>query len=328
MARRRSSLIPLAVLALAGVAIGAIWASVAPRGRERTSELEAELAALRDSQGSKPPAKAAAGGPSLCQPLTVTKRGIVQSDDLIEISGLVASRRSPRLLWAIEDSGAEPVLTALRDTGQTVGSWTVPGAENVDWEDLAAGPSPSGPVLYATDIGDNAERRDAVVVYRVPEPSAPAGGGQTAPAARLELTYPDGSHDAEALIVDPRRGTLLVFTKGVTGGVYSLPAPLPFGGSARLRRVTDAPLSFATAADVSADGTTVALRGYFGFAVWKRRGNEPLTTTVKRKPCASPTGLDDGQGESIALSRSGATAWTIAEGAQRPVLRYQGRPAG
>lgn len=325
MARRRP-LIAFLVLALVAVGIGALWALARPPEVRHRDDIEAELRALRDAESSRGSSTArTAATPPLCRELQVSTRGRVGPDDLDELSGLVASRRQQGLFWANEDSGAEPRLTALRENGSLVGNWTLPGAENVDWEDIATGPGPNGPVLYAADTGDNLERRDSVVVYRVPEPVAPAGGGQTAPAERLELTYPDGAHDAEAVIVDPIRGTLLIFTKGMPGSIYALSAPLPFGGTARLKLIGSAPLSLATGADVSADGTTVALRGYLGFVIWQRRGKEPLTRTVKREPCSPTRALTDGQGEAIALSKGGSTAWTVAEGEHPPMLRYRAK---
>lgn len=325
--RSQRPILAFAVLALVAVGIGALWALAQPAEVRHRDDIEAELQALRESEArraAKPSAKRTTT-PPLCRQITTSTRGRVGDAGLNELSGLVASRREPGLFWAIEDSGAEPVVSALRENGTPVGSWTVAGAANTDWEDVASGPGPSGPVLYAADIGDNLEKRDAVTVYRVAEPAAPAGGGTTAPADRLELTYPDGAHDAEALVVDPRRGTLLIFTKGLPGSVYALSPPLPFGsaGKARLKLVGPAPLSLATAADVSADGSTVALRGYLGYVIWQRRGNEPLTQTVKREPCSPTRALTDGQGEAIALSKGGSTAWTVAEGERPPILRHR-----
>lgn len=324
MARRRQRHpgIALAVLAVVAVGIGALWAIAVPPEVRHRDDIEAELDALRASE-AKRGSKRDATTPPLCRPLSVSKRGRVGDEALDELSGLVASRRERGLFWANEDSGAGPSLHAFRENGSPVGSWTLPGADNTDWEDIATGPGTGGPVLYAADTGDNLERRDSVTVYRVPEPANPAGAGLTAPADRLELVYPDGAHDAEALVVDPIRGTLLIFTKGLPGAIYALSAPLPFGGKARLKLVGSAPLSLATGADVSADGTTIALRGYLGFVIWQRKGKEPLTQTVKREPCSPTNALTDGQGEAIALSPGGGTAWTVAEGERPPVLRYR-----
>ncbi len=56
-------------------------------------------------------------------------------------------------------------------------------------------------------------------MYRTPEPErAPSGrGGRLTDVDPLELAYPDGPRDAEALLVDPRTGDLIVITKDVLG---------------------------------------------------------------------------------------------------------------
>ena len=71
-------------------------------------------------------------------------------------------------------------------------------------------------------------------VYRVAEPRV--GAGATAPADRLRLRYPDGAHDAEALLVDPLRGDLVIVTK-VLGAAraYRTSARLPAGSQTTLR---------------------------------------------------------------------------------------------
>ena len=154
--------------------------------------------------------------PALCRKLDEAVTGRVQDAALNELSGLVASRTRPGLLYSHEDSGAGPQVWALRADGSVAGGWTVPGAEALDWEDMATGPSPTGEgaVLYLGDIGDNAGARPFVDVYRVPEPAF--GTGVTAPAERLRLRYPDGPRDAETLLVDPRRGTLVIVAKALT----------------------------------------------------------------------------------------------------------------
>lgn len=326
MSRRHPSRAPrvaAASLLLAGIAIGALWAvAERPPGDDGAAR---EIQALRESSAARTTTTRTATVPPLCRELRRTTVGTVRDDALVELSGLVRSRRDPGLFWAIQDSGAAAELIALRTDGQAVGRWTASGAENFDWEDLATAPGPDGiPWLYAADIGDNIKQREAVTIYRVPEPTAPQGGGTVA-AQALRLTYPDGAHDAESFLVDPRRGTLIVITKGVPGGVYAASRPASWSGSLRLRRIADAGIAYATAADVSADGRTVAVRGYFNVATWQRRGSEPLTATLRRRGCTSPTGLDDGQGEAIALARDGRAAWTVAEGKNPPIRRLSPR---
>jgi hypothetical protein len=261
--------------------------------------------------------------PALCGRLRAHITGRVADPSADELSGLVRSRSQPDLLWSHDDSGAGPVLFGLRADGRVAARPTVTGAQAVDWEDIAAGPGPDGrALLYVGDIGDNASRRASIDVYRVPEPSL--GAAATAPAARLRLRYPDGAHDAEALLVDPLRGDLVIVTKALGAGrAYRAPARLPAGSRTTLRPGPAIALSLVTAGDVSADGRIVVLRGYDRLAVWARRGREPLTTTLRRAPCLSPTSLaGEGQGEAIALDRHGASFATVAEGSPAVLRRY------
>jgi hypothetical protein len=261
------------------------------------------------------------GRPAICGELSVTTTGRLGDVMDDELSGLVASRRQDGVLWAIEDSGNPADLIALREDGTKLGRFTVSGAENVDWEDVAL----AGSDLYVADIGDNAEQRSEVVVYRVPEPDAATGGGPTAPPARIALAYPDGAHDAEALLVDPRTRELVVVTKDLAGvgRIYAAPAE---GGALRLVAGRDFGLGGAvTAGSVSPDGRTVAVRTYTGVFAWTRKRGERLTRTLRRAPCRSRTGLDEGQGEALALLRGGRSFLTVTEGANAPVRRYDAR---
>jgi hypothetical protein len=269
-----------------------------------------------------PPAKEAkaARTPALCRALRVRVTGRVDDPSANELSGLVRSPSQPDLLWSHDDSGAGPVLYGLRTDGRVATRPTVTGAQNVDWEDIAAGP---GPRLYIGDIGDNERNRPSIDVYRVPEPQV--GAAATAPAARLRLHYPDGPHDAETLLVDPLRGDLIVITKTIgSASAYRTSARLPAGSDTKLGPALPvAGVSFATGGDVSAVGRIVAVRGYDRVAIWIRRGRERLTTTLARKPCISPTSLlAEGQGEALALDRHGRSFITVAEGSPAVLRRY------
>jgi hypothetical protein len=284
-----------------------------------------------DRESATPPpaptsTAAAPKRPTLCRALRTRITGRVTDPTANELSGLVRSRRERDLLWSHDDSGAGPELYGLRTDGRVATHPTVTGAQAVDWEDIAAGPARDGtPLLYVGDIGDNGTARPSIDVYRVPEPKV--GDAATAPAARLTLRYPDRPHDAEALLVDPIRGDLIVVTKVVgSARAYRTAAREP-AGAYTLTAGPGVDMSFVTAGDVSADGRIVVLRGYDRVAVWVRRGRERLTTTLARAPCVSPTSLlGEGQGEAIALDRHGTSFMTVPEGSPAALRRYVPRP--
>jgi len=278
------------------------------------------------TQSARAAPAAAPRPPALCRALRIRVTGRVADPTANELSGLVRSPSRSDLLWSHDDSGAGPVLYGLRSDGRVATRPTVTGAQAEDWEDIAAGRSAGRqPLLYIADIGDNGSRRAAIDVYRVAEP--PVGDAATAPAARLRLHYPDGAHDAEALLVDPLRGDLVIVTK-VLGAAraYRTSAGLAAGSETTLRAGPAINLSLVTAGDVSADGRVIVLRGYDRLAVWVRRGRERLTTTLRRAPCLSPTSLvGEGQGEAIALDRRGTSFLTVAEGSPAVLRRYTPR---
>ncbi len=266
----------------------------------------------------------------LCRPLSARVIGHVDDSAATELSGLVASRTQAGVLWTHNDSGDSARVIGIRLDGRSLGSFPVTGAQAQDWEDIATGPGRTAgrAYLYAGDIGDNLEQRSTIVVYRFPEPDVRPGPHPTARATPLTLRYPDGSHDAEALLVDPLSGDLAVVTKRLDGnaGVYVARADsLRTGPPISLRRSARIELGFGrtvTAGDVSSDGRTVALRSYDRLFVWRRSAGESLARTLGRRPCASPTVLAEGQGEALALVQGGGAALTVTEGDRPPLRRY------
>jgi hypothetical protein len=244
----------------------------------------------------------------LCGRLRPQRLGTIRGGNVSELSGMARARDGR--LFAIEDSGNSATLIALGRDGRVTGRPQVTGAQNVDWEDVSA----RGGDLFVADIGDNGSTRDAIQVYRVPAPGA--GAAATAPARTVTLRYPSVPRDAEALLVDPLRDELLVVTKGpLDARVFR--APLS-GGT--MRRGPSLGMGFVTAGAISRDGLTIVLRSYDTLAVWRRHGHEPLTRTLAREPCVSPTSLArEGQGEALALD--GPRAILTAPEGERPVLR-------
>ena len=152
--------------------------------------------------------------------------------DIVESSGLAVV--GPLVVTTNDSGDSGRVFTVDPASGQTVGVTSWPG-EPVDVEALA--PAGDGHVWVA-DIGDNRHVRDSVEVLRVPV----GRGDRDAEPASYELVYPDGAHDAEALLAHPVTGRLFVVTKGVFAAtVYAAPARLRPDRPNRLAPVAQAP---------------------------------------------------------------------------------------
>jgi hypothetical protein len=245
--------------------------------------------------------------------------GHVDAPAAIELSGLVLSQTHRGVLWTHNDSGNSARLLAISARGRLLGELDVSGAENVDWEDIATAHGH----LYVGDIGDNLGQRTDVAVYRVSERSLSG----SAPGERATLRYPDGAHDAEALLVDPSTGALVIATKSLNGTsrLYVADHPI-FGGLTELRSAGEVHLGNAlqvTAGDLSADGRTVVLRTYDRAFVWSLRRGESLVSAMRRRPCTATADLlVEGQGESLALTRDGRAFYTVPEGKNPPLRRW------
>jgi hypothetical protein len=258
---------------------------------------------------------------SLCGRARVRVTGHIDAPAATELSGMVLSRSRKSVLWTHNDSGDSARLLAVSPFGKLIADVSVSGASATDWEDIAA----AGNTLYVGDIGDNTASRPQVTVYRVEEPSADQT--TTAAAQALGLRYPDHPHDAEALMVDPSTGALVIVTKnfGGTARVYTADHPVA-GATATLRlagRVNLGAGEAVTGADVSANGRTVAVRTYTSVYLWRRRGTEPVASTLKRKPCRVHADmLVEGQGEAIALTADGRAFYTVPEGVHPAIRIY------
>jgi hypothetical protein len=83
----------------------------------------------------------------------------VAEHELIELSGLAASRRNPGVLWLHDDGSGHNAVHAISVAGNYLGALTLQGAPSIDWEDIAVGPGPQAGThyIYAGDIGDNTD---------------------------------------------------------------------------------------------------------------------------------------------------------------------------
>ena len=91
----------------------------------------------------------------------------IELPEISESSGLVKSRTQRGVFWTHNDSGDRPRIFAIDAQGRLLGEFAVEGALARDWEDIAIDDAGN---LYIGDVGNNANQRRDLVVYRVPEP--------------------------------------------------------------------------------------------------------------------------------------------------------------
>lgn len=230
----------------------------------------------------------------------------IRDDDVVESSGLARSTYARRLLWTHNDRGDGPRIFGVNWRGDTRAVVRLSGAAAVDWEDIASGP---GHTLWVADIGDNARSRGYISVYRLVEPEVLGDGEQS--ATRFDFSYPDGPHDAETLMVDPRDGRLYVVTKHRDGGdVYRAPLDLRTDRRNSLTRVASAPPNV-TGGSFAPDGRWFALGNYKYAYVYTGLGASPRRI---EKPALR-------QSESVEVNRQGDALLVGSEGASSPVYR-------
>jgi hypothetical protein len=231
----------------------------------------------------------------------------LQSPSIVESSGLARSTFARDLLWTHNDSGGRPQVYAVGADGRTKATVTLRGAQARDWEDITSGRNHT---VWVGDVGNNAKRRSVISVYRFKEPKALRHSMQLA-SKRFDLRYPDGRHNAEGIMINPRTGRLLVVSKSPNGGaIYRAPKKLVAGKVHRLTRVAWAPNKI-TAASFSPNGKSFVICNYSTAWIYRSLGGKAQQINKPRLR----------QGESIEYARDGRTIFMGSEGRRSPVYR-------
>lgn len=224
---------------------------------------------------------------------------------ITESSGLARSGYDDGVLWTHNDRGDSPRLFAVRRDGTTAAVVRLDVPAAVDWEAISRYRGSDGRSwLYVGDIGDNDRVRSEVRVHRVAEPTALYD--RTLPATTYRLRYPDGRHDAEALLVHPQTRRVYVVTKD-GAGVYVAPDVLRTDTVNVLRRVSWTPRTVTDGAFL-ADGRMV-LRNYTTAYVSAGPGQPQVAVGL---PGTS-------QGESLAVAPGSGAVLVGSEGSSSPV---------
>lgn len=229
---------------------------------------------------------------------------------LTELSGFTRSLATPDWLWAHNDSGDGARLfrvgSGANNLGADGGVLTVPGAENFDWEDIAAFRWQGQAALLVGDIGDNTASRDHVSLYAVADPGA--SGREARLLWTLRFRYPGGARDAEGLAVDPLSNEILILSKRTRPPrLYRLamPGSAPAAGSeplmaqalgpvlgiaaATLADFADDPIygllrDWPTALDIAPDGRFAVVLTYKDAWLYRHQPGENWADSFTRKP--------------------------------------------
>ncbi len=231
---------------------------------------------------------------------------------LPEISGMVVAGDATLVM---NDGGDAVTVYVLDASCGVAGERTAP-VDPYDPEDLALA---ADGTVWLADAGDNRLSRDTVAVIAL----------RTDGSAQVyRLSYPDGPHDAEALLLAPD-GTPYLVTKDVLGtsGVYRPAAVLDDAGTVPMIRVAQLSLQLTgtpggpvgragqlmiTGGAVSPDGAAIALRTYTDAYVWSLSGSDvPSALAADPVRVALP---DSPQGEAISFAADGRSLLVSGEG--------------
>ena len=195
----------------------------------------------------------------------------------------------------------EAFIYAVDAAGDNLGTWRVPNAQNVDWEDIAEFKDAGGKCfVYVGDIGNNGGKHRIYSIYRIPEPAvSPANrdttrknASETEPAQVLNFDYPEAVHDAETLIVHPSTGDIYVLSKSKRdpSKVFKL-TPI-FGGDTQTAKeiaeikVPSIPFGLLTGGDVSNDARRAVLCDYLdGYELTLPAGDDNFDDIWKAGTC-------------------------------------------
>jgi hypothetical protein len=236
-----------------------------------------------------------------------------------ESSGIALSRRH-RLVWVHNDAGNEPVIYGIRPTGATQTRITLDGAAGEDWEDIAVATVDGRDWIYLDDVGDAYQvRRASGLTYRrqyeivrFAEPDAVVQDTDvrvTAEVFPVEFEDQEGVN-VEAMAVRESGAIILVEkvepdgdTSGQLARVWQIERPVRDRPNVPVE-VARIPVVGASAADISVDGTTMALRDAGAALMYDlRRGlDDAFDAPVRQHPLPEQ---DQGEGVAFTLDDQG-----------------------
>ena len=221
-----------------------------------------------------------------------------------EISGIADSKLNPGYLWGEEDSGNPSQLYLIGHDGAVSKKIFLKGISNRDWEDMAL----FNGDIYIAETGDNAQLYGSYKFYRFPEPSAAVDtvtGIET-----IDFTYPDGSHDAEAFLIDAATKDIYIITKRDNPSkIYRL--SYPYNASGNTVALVGA-LSYTGVVSAAISGNEIIIKTYTDLFYYKCKPNESIEQSLKNPYTRLPYEIEP-QGEAVCFAVNGSGFYTISE---------------
>lgn len=274
--------------------------------------------------------------------------GTISAPYLNEISGLTWSGYSQNHLWCLNDSGNEAALYLIDTQGVLIGIVVLPGARNVDWEDLTTSRTAGKSYLIIGDVGDNQSKRSHCRLIRIPEPDFRSRLNETGwtmripPETVVDFVYEDGARDCESVAIQPESGNVVLLSKrdrpprlytvpmDSRPGVYretarfwlSLPQITPTSGKNSLSSILMEAASQPTSLDWDRTGVRFVVLTYAELILFENPSGEPWSTRLGRSPrrWAIPQ-LE--QAEAVCFSEDGKNLWLTTEGIPAPIYQFQ-----
>ena len=265
--------------------------------------------------------------------------GKIASKDVIESSGIAASKCQTDVFWTHNDSGDDAFIYALNSKGENLGTWRVEGAKNNDWEDIAGFKNAAGECfLYIGDIGDNEYKREEHEIYRVREPQVTAAdksstkknARETEPSETIKFNYPDEKYNAETLFLHPQTGDIYILTKRKQNpsGVYKLAANYSPDKTNTVKKIAEitvpsVPNGLLTGGDISPDGRRIIVCDYFdAYEFILPENAKDFGEIWKQKPVIIHLGERE-VGEAVGYSSDGKSIFATSENANSSFIEVK-----
>ena len=222
-----------------------------------------------------------------------------------EISGIADSKANPGIIWGHEDSGRPPQVYLVQHDGSVVKKIHLNGITNRDWEDMVL----VNNEIFIGEIGDNASAYTNYKFYRFAEPAAATDTVHQIEA--INFTYPDGSHDAEAFLVDASTRDIFIITKRDNPSrIYKLAYPYQTNNVVSLEG--SLPYMGVVSAAVSPNGKEIIVKTYTGLYHYQKKPGESLAQALQ-KPFTKLHYTIEPQGEAICFAQDDSGFFTLSE---------------